>query len=181
MPVIARHARPNSLPSRGAPARPGPDRLGAGFIEKHAHLRRYGGDSVTPGRPGFGILCGGNHRLFVDVRPSRASARHIVAGLTCACPVAVQAAPCSARVASGLAATCARTAAVSSSVMARGRPEGCRGSHDSPASCVCFHRLRLRVLTPVDGAISTIGTPDATACSSRSRRSREYPRGMTAV
>lgn len=154
--------------------------LRTGFIQKDQGLRRLLHDLRPPLGPGRGILLGGDQGLFLSGRPSRASVLLMVDTLRGSC-VWLHIAQCSASVASGWAATCSRSTGSSS------RPTLCRGpgarpgSSDAPAACLRFHRLMLFGLTPVVCWISAGDRPDVTARTNRSRRSREYPRGMRSL
>jgi hypothetical protein len=104
--MIARDAAHDPLtPWRQCPP-PGHAGLGAGFVEEDDGLSGDGGRGVAPRGADVRILLAGDDGLFLSGNPSRCKLRHIVAGLTTwPDSVSTHRAQCSARVASGWAAT----------------------------------------------------------------------------
>ena len=102
--MVARHPPNHPLAAWGASVGAGQGGLGAGFIKKDQRFWGIGSHLLPPLCPRLRILLGGDHGLFLSVMPSRRNVRPIVGALT---SVAVWAhrAQCSAKVASGCAAT----------------------------------------------------------------------------
>ena len=117
-------------PGAGAGAGAGAPDVRARLVQEDQLRRRDAGDRRPPRGPLPRVLLGGVELLFLRVHPSRAMARCMVATLTRMPWSAAHRSQCSAKVASGVASTCACRAAAWAGPIRAARPGNGRGASE---------------------------------------------------